>query len=172
MAVVSYLTNDQAAEKIRPIFEGIEKKGNSVPSVLRVMAHSPALLEGFLALNSALPKTELDGKLRELAYIKTSELNGCAYCRHHHVTTGKKVGLTERQIAETASCESSDAYDALQRDVLRYAEQVTRHINADPALIERLRAALSDRQIVELAMTVGIANFTNRVTETLKMELP
>ena len=57
MAVVSYVANDQAAEKIRPIFEGIEKKGNAVPNVLRAMAHSPALLEGFLALNAALPRT-------------------------------------------------------------------------------------------------------------------
>jgi uncharacterized peroxidase-related enzyme len=172
MAVVSYVTNEHAAEKIRPIFEGIEKKGNAVPNVLRAMAHSPAMLEGFLALNSALPKTELDGKLRELAYIKTSELNGCDYCLHHHRTTGKKAGLSERQLAETAAFETSDAYDELQRDVLRYAEQVTRHIHADDSLLERLHGALSDRQMVELAMTVGIANFTNRVTETLKMELP
>ncbi len=172
MAVVSYVNNTEAAEKVRSLFEGIEKKGNAVPNVLRAMAHSPELLDGFLALNSALPKTRLDGKLRELAYIKTSELNGCAYCLHHHKTTGKKVGLTERQLNETARYETSDAYDDLQRAVLQYAEQVTRHINAEPALIERLRASLPDRQIVELAMTVGIANFTNRVTETLKMELP
>jgi uncharacterized peroxidase-related enzyme len=172
MAVVTYVTNDQAAEKIRPIFEGIERKGNPVPNVLRAMAHSPELLEGFLALNGALPKTKLDGKLRELAYIKTSELNGCDYCMHHHQTTGKKVGLSERQLHETAQFESSDAYDELQRDVMRYAEEVTRHINASESLLERLHAALSDREIVELAMTVGIANFTNRVTETLKMELP
>jgi uncharacterized peroxidase-related enzyme len=172
MAVVSYVTNDQAAEKIRPIFEGIEKKGNAVPNVLRAMAHSPGLLEGFLALNSALPRTELDGKLRELAYIKTSELNGCGYCLHHHRSTGKKVGLSDRQLNETAQFETSDAYDDLQRDVMRYAEEVTRHINVGPALLERLHTSLSDREIVELAMTVGIANFTNRVTETLKMELP
>jgi uncharacterized peroxidase-related enzyme len=172
MAVVSYVANDQAAEKIRTLFEGIEHKGNPVPNVLRAMAHSPALLEGFLALNAALPKTTLDGKLRELAYIKTSELNGCDYCLHHHRTTGKKVGLSERQLHETAQFETCDAYDDLQRDVLRYAEEVTRHINVSAALLDRLRAALSDREIVELAMTVGIANFTNRVTETLKMELP
>jgi uncharacterized peroxidase-related enzyme len=172
MAVVSYLTNDQAAEKIRPIFEGIERKGNAVPNVLRVLAHSPELFEGFLGLNAALPRTKLDGKLRELAYMKTSELNGCGYCLHHHRTTGKKVGLTERQIAETARSESSDAYDELQRDVMRYAEEVTRHINVSQPLLDRLRASLSEREIVELAMTVGIANFTNRVTETLKMELP
>ena len=132
----------------------------------------PILLEGFLALNSALPKTKLDGKLRELAYIKTSELNGCDYCLHHHRTLGKKAGLNDRQVAETADFESSDAYDELQREVMRYAEQVTRHINVEDALFVRLKQSLSDREIVELAMTVGIANFTNRVTETLRMELP
>ena len=60
----------------------------------------------------------------------------------------------------------------LERDVMRYAEEVTRHINVSDELLARLKKKLSDREIVELAMTVGIANFTNRVTETLRMELP
>jgi uncharacterized peroxidase-related enzyme len=172
MALVSTLSKDEAAEKVRPILEGMERKLGAVPSVFAVMAHSPELLETFLGLNSALGKTKLDGKLRELAYVKASELNGCDYCLHYHRANGKKVGLTERQLHETAQFGSSDAYDDLQRDVLRYTEEVTRHINASPDLFARLKAALSDREIVELAMTVGIANFTNRVTETLKLELP
>jgi uncharacterized peroxidase-related enzyme len=172
MAVVSYLANDEVADKIRPIFEGIEKKGGQVPNVLRVMAHNPEMLEAFLGLNATLPKTKLDGKLRELVYIRTSELNGCAYCRHHHQATGKKAGLSDRQLGETSVFESSDAYDELQRDVMRYAEEVTRHISASESLLERLHGALSDREIAELAMTVGIANFTNRVTQTLMVELP
>jgi AhpD family alkylhydroperoxidase len=130
------------------------------------------MLEAFLSLNSTLPKTRLEGKLRELAYIKTSELNGCDYCLHHHHAIGKKTGLTDKQIAETANYETSDAYSELERDVIRYAEQVTRHINVDDSLASRLKQHLSDREFVELAMTVGIANLTNRVTETLRMELP
>ena len=172
MALVSYVSNQQAAEKVKPVFEGMEKKIGAVPNVFRVMAHSPEMLEAFLALNATLPKTQLEGKLRELAYIKTSELNGCDYCLHHHRALGKKAGLDDRQVAETADFESSDAYDELQRDVMRYAEQVTRHINVEDSLFNRLKQSLNDRQIVELAMTVGIANFTNRVTETLRMELP
>jgi AhpD family alkylhydroperoxidase len=110
--------------------------------------------------------------LRELAYIKTSELNECDYCLHHHRALGKKAGLNDRQVAETAQGDSSSAYDELERDVMRYAEEVTRHINVSDELLDRLKKKLSDREIVELAMTVGIANFTNRVTETLRMELP
>ena len=172
MALVSYVSNQDAAEKVKPVFEGMEKKIGAVPNVFRAMAHSPEMLEAFLALNATLPKTQLDGKLRELAYIKTSELNACDYCLHHHRTLGKKAGLSDRQVADTAIFESSPAYDDLQRDVMRYAEQVTRHINVDDALFNRLKQTLSERQIVELAMTVGIANFTNRVTETLRLELP
>jgi uncharacterized peroxidase-related enzyme len=172
MALVSYVSNQDAAEKVKPVFEGMEKKIGAVPNVFRVMAHNPEMLEAFLALNATLPRTRLDGKLRELAYIKTSELNGCDYCLHHHRAIGRKAGLNERQVSETGQADSSDAYDDLQRDVMRFAEQVTRHINVDDVLFNRLKQSLSDREIVELSMTVGIANFTNRVTETLRMELP
>ena len=130
------------------------------------------MLEAFLSLNSTLPKTRLNGKLRELAYIKTSELNGCDYCLHHHHAIGKKAGLSDQQIADTALYETSGAYSELERDVIKYAEQVTRHINVDDTLVSRLKQNLDDRELVELAMTVGIANLTNRVTETLRMELP
>jgi len=172
MALVSLVSNQNAAEKIKPVFEGMEKKLGVVPNVFRAMAHNPEMLEAFLALNATLPRTELNGRLRELAYIKTSELNGCDYCLHHHRALGKKAGLNDRQVADTAQSETSDAYDDLERDVMRYAEEVTRHINVGDALVGRLKQQLDDREFVELAMTVGIANFTNRVTETLRMELP
>jgi uncharacterized peroxidase-related enzyme len=172
MALVSYVSNQDAPEKIKPVFEGMEKKIGAVPNVFRAMAHSPEMLEAFLALNGTLPKTKLDGKLRELAYIKTSELNGCDYCLHHHRGLGKKAGLNDRQVAETAQYETSDAYNELEREVMRFAEEVTRHINVTDAVYNRLKQNLGDREIVELAMTVGIANFTNRVTETLRLELP
>ena len=106
-----------------------------MPNVFRAMAHNPEMLEAFLALNATLPKTKLDGKLRELAYIKTSELNGCDYCLHHHRGLGKKAGLNDRQVAETAQCETSDAYDDLERDVMRFAEEVTRHINVSDGFL-------------------------------------
>lgn len=172
MALVSYVTDQEAGEKIKPVFAGMEKAIGAVPNVFRAIAHNPEMLQAFLGLNNTLSKTELDGKLRELAYIKTSELNDCDYCLHHHRAAGKKAGLNDRQVNETSRFEESDAYDDLQRLVMRYAEQVTRHINVEDALFASLKESLGDRELVELAMTVGIANFTNRVTETLRMELP
>lgn len=172
MALVSYVGTTEAAESIRPHFERVESRGHDVPNFLRTLAHSPEVLESFIALNGALGRMSLDPKLRELAYIRASEANSCGYCLEHHRKAGRKVGLDERQANETESYADNAIYDDLQRDVLQYAEEVTRNVVVSDELAERLKQKLSDRELVELAVTVALANFTNRISETLRLELP
>ena len=57
-------------------------------------------------------------------------------------------------------------------DVLRYAEEVTRNVVVSDELFDRLRQKLTEEELVELAATVALANFTNRISETLRLELP
>ncbi len=96
MALVSYVPTAEAAEQIRPHFEQVEGRGHEVPNFLRVLAHSPEILEGFIALNGAMSRMKLDPKLRELAYLRASEINSCGYCLAHHKKAGRKAGLSER----------------------------------------------------------------------------
>jgi uncharacterized peroxidase-related enzyme len=172
MALVRYVSTPEAAESIRPHFQRVEERGHQVPNFLRVLAHSPELLEGFIALNGALNRIALDPKLRELAYIRASEINSCGYCLDHHKKAARKARLDERQANETESYAGNELYDDLQRDVLQYTEEVTRNVIVSDDLIERLKQKLTDREIVELAVTVALANFTNRISETLRLELP
>src|SRR4051794_23581903 len=119
MALVSYVEKDQAAEAIRPAYDNVEKKLGSMLNFLKVLAHNPGVFQTFLAFDAAAARTELPAALRELAYIKASEVNDCGYCLHYHRARGQKVGLTGRQIEEIGRFESSDAFDDLQKDVLR-----------------------------------------------------
>jgi uncharacterized peroxidase-related enzyme len=172
MALVSYVSTSEATGSIRPRFENMEKKGHDVPNFLRTLAHSPELLEGFISLNGALNRTQLDPKLRELAYIRASEVNACGYCLQHHKKSGRKAGLDERQVNQTETYDDNGIYDDLQQDVLRYTEEVTRNIVVSDEVIGRLKQKLSERELIELAVTVALANFTNRISETLRLELP
>jgi uncharacterized peroxidase-related enzyme len=172
MGYVSYLEKDQAAESIRPVYDDITKKAGTMLNLFKVMAHNPAILQGFLALNSSMGKTKLAGKLRELAYFKASRVNKCAYCEHYHRAFGQKAGLSEKQFQEADHFEASDAFDDLEKDVLRFADSVTRNVRADDSLISRLKERLSDQEMMELAMTVSLANLTNRMNEALKIDLP
>ena len=79
-----------------------------MPNFLRVLAHSPELLESFIAMNGAIGRIKLDPKLRELAYLRASEINSCGYCLAHHKRSGRKAGLGERQVNETENSSSEE----------------------------------------------------------------
>ncbi len=172
MAFVDYVSKDQAAETIRPLYDRVEQQLGVMPNLFKALAHNPELFETFIAFDQASAKTKLDRKFRELAYLKTSQINDCDYCLHYHRGFGASAGLSERQLKEVEQSETSDAYDEHQRDVMRYAEALTRNLKADDELVNRLKKFLHDRELTELTVTVGLANLTNRVNRALQIELP
>jgi alkylhydroperoxidase family enzyme len=78
MAGLSPLTDAAATEQARALFQKVQAKLGMVPNIWRTMGHAPAVLEASLGLNSAI-QHDLDPKLRELAYLKTTLINGCEY---------------------------------------------------------------------------------------------
>ncbi|MBX6312780.1 MAG: carboxymuconolactone decarboxylase family protein [Isosphaeraceae bacterium] len=172
MGLVSYIEKDQAAESVRPIYDNVAQKLGSMLNMFKALAHNPDLLQGFMALNGAMSKSKLSPKLRELAYLRASQINGCDYCQHYHTRSGQKAGLSESQIQAMGRPEPGSEFDELEWDILRFADQVTRRARADDELIARLKQRLSDRELVELTATVALANFTNRFNDTLRIDLP
>jgi alkylhydroperoxidase family enzyme len=56
--------------------------------------------------------------------------------------------------------------------VLRFAEQWTRQGRVAGDVLEQLKQSLSPAQLVTLAATVGLANWTNRFNESFGVQLP
>jgi alkylhydroperoxidase family enzyme len=81
------------------------------------------------------------------------------------------VGLTPAQLEHVANHADNPAeYSELERLVIEYAEQLTVRLGTDEALDAQLRKHLSDREFVELAVTVAVANATTRICNALKIE--
>jgi alkylhydroperoxidase family enzyme len=78
MQLVPPLADAQASDAAKTLFQGIHAKFGAVPNIFRTMGHAPEVLEGTLGLNKAI-QSSLDPKLRELAYLKTAQLNNCHY---------------------------------------------------------------------------------------------
>jgi alkylhydroperoxidase family enzyme len=66
--------------------------------------------------------------------------------------------------------ENPAEYSELEHLVIRYAEQLTTTARTDEDLDARIRKHLSDREVVELAVTVATANATTRICNALKIE--
>ena len=69
---------DAAPEASRPLLEAVKKQLGSVPNLFRIVANSPAALEGYLGLNGALAKGALDARTRERIALAVAEINGCS----------------------------------------------------------------------------------------------
>ncbi len=78
-ARVSYVEAERASEEVRGAYEKVKAATGRVSNLVRILAHFPRGMMGTMGLLSSLREGELDPKLRELAYLKTSRLNGCHY---------------------------------------------------------------------------------------------
>jgi hypothetical protein len=76
MALVPFLARDQISVED---LHRAEKVIGRVLNFHKVVAHSPRALSGYLVLSEALKEMKLDRKLRELAYLRTAQLNRCPY---------------------------------------------------------------------------------------------
>ncbi len=66
---------------------------------------------------------------------------------------------------------TSPLFSDPERLVIRYAEEMTRNVHVDGALVEALKRHLSPEALVQLTLSIAAANFTNRFNEALGTEL-
>lgn len=171
MPHVQPLERSHAPEDSRPILEAIEEKFGQSLNIFNTMAYQPDVLGGVTQINDGI-HNDLPDKLRELAYSIASHLNNCDYCSHYHQQAAKKAGVTDGQLAAIADYADSDQFDQQEKAVLSYSEQLTKTSEVDAATVAKLKESLSDTQLVTLAATVALANFTNRFNHGLDIELP
>ncbi len=74
------LEKNKAAESVRPIYDALEKKMGRVLNFFKMMAHKPNVLGPFLEFYSQIwAEGALPAKIKELAYLRASIMNGCEY---------------------------------------------------------------------------------------------
>ena len=76
---------------------------------------------------------------------------------------GRKNGVSEQQLLELHNYETSDAFDELERLVMRFATHLSQtHVAAADELISQLRRHFSEPQIVELTSAIAWENYRAR----------
>ena len=171
MARIRYVEKETAGPEQEKILSQLTQKSGKIANIWKLWSHSPQSLEAYMAFSKSLVKGTLDPKLRELAYLKTSLVNGCAYCAEGHKGPARRVGVTDQQILEIDNYSESAAFSDLEKLVLKYAEELTRTVRTSDELMSELKKNLSEAAIVELSLTVGQANLTNRFNMSLMTDM-
>jgi uncharacterized peroxidase-related enzyme len=161
-------TREDAPASSQPLLDAVDKQLGTVPNLFRLMSISPAVLQAYLGLGSALGHS-LDARTRERIAIAVAQINGCDYCLSAHTYLG--LNLAKLDPAEIALNRKGFSSDAKADGALVFAAALTRangKVNtADLAAVRQ--AGYTDAQILEIVAIViqnYFSNFLNHVADT------
>ena len=169
MSRISIPAVEQSVEASKPLLAAVQKSLGLTPNLMKVVGHSPAALEGYLALSGATGKGKLTAQLRERIALAVAEYNGCDYCLSAHDYLGANVAKLSR--AELDAARNGHSEDAQVKAALHFALQVAkargRVSDADLAAV-RL-AGFDEAAVVEIVVNVALnvlTNYINNVAQT------
>ena len=130
MSRLAIPARDDIPEASKPILDAVHKQLGVVPNMFRLIAQSPAALQGFTANNGALTKT-LDVKTRERIALAVAQVDGCDYCLSAHSYLG--LNLAKISPEEVALNRKGESGDAKANAAVSFAAKVVRERGHIPA---------------------------------------
>ncbi|KAA0699585.1 carboxymuconolactone decarboxylase family protein [Neorhizobium sp. P12A] len=164
-------TVQDAPAKSQPMLEAVGKQLGVVPNLFRLVATSPAALEGYLGVSGVLAKGGLSAATRERIALAVAEVNGCSYCLSAHSYLAKNLAkLDEAEIKANRDGHSNDAKADVAVHFAAKLAHARGHVSeADVNAVKS--AGYSDAQVIEIILDVALNTWTNYLNEALKTEI-
>lgn len=141
---------------------------------MNIFQAAPDAMKGMLAVEAAFENSGLEHGLVELVKLRASQINGCAFCIHMHVTDAVKHGESDMRIHLLDAWRESPLYTDRERAALNWTEKLTRigKTHAPDADYELLKAHFNDKEIAYLTVAIAAINFWNTVQISLRAVHP
>jgi AhpD family alkylhydroperoxidase len=160
MTRVELLDASTAPIAVQPYFAA----GDPGP-IVAALAQVPELVGPTLGfVGAALGAGAASTRLKELAILRTSSLQGCRYCIHAHTSVALDVGLTLDEVrALRGEIPLEVAFEGAEQVLVRWIDAMggTTGPIAD-GVWDAARAAWPEHVLVELSITIGATMFLNR----------
>jgi alkylhydroperoxidase family enzyme len=149
-----------------------KKKLGRVPEQLGVMWHNQKVLRTFVGLSGKAESWRAcDRQLKSFAHMAAVSMVGCRFCLDYGYFQAHNEALDVSKAREIPRWRESSVFTPLERDVLEYAEAMTR---TPPAVTDELSARLLTQlgapALVELTAYIGFANVASRTNVALGIE--
>jgi 4-carboxymuconolactone decarboxylase len=141
-------------------------------NLFRMLSHSDHLFAPFVRFGNAfLFKGKLDPVLREIAILRVGYLSNAAYEIHQHERIARGLAMSDTLIEAIKQGPDASAFSPIQRDVMRFVDDVVHNVRASDATFEPLRRELNIQQMQELTLVVGNYMMVCRFLETFDIDI-
>jgi len=128
---------------------------------------APAGMKTLGSVYGYIVQSGLPRLLVNLVYLRTSQINGCAYCIDMHSRDLIKDGLAvDKLVLVQAWREAGSLFDTRERAALAWTETVTRvaDTTVPDADFQAASAVFSEKELVDLTIAIGMMNAYNRMS--------
>jgi AhpD family alkylhydroperoxidase len=135
---------------------------------------APDAVKQLSAARPYIESTNIEPRLRALVELRSSQINGCAYCVDMHSRQAREAGETQQRLDCLTVWRETSFFDDRERAALAWAESVTlvseTHIPDD--VYEQAHQHFSDRDLVDLTLIITIINAWNRMAISFRAQPP
>lgn len=170
MARIPYVDPDKVRAEMRPLVEQIKVERGRVSGLYQLLLNAPAVCSGWLHMGTAVrQEASLSGDIRELVICRVAKITGAEYEWQSHAPIALDEGVTQEQLDDLDTWESSDAYSPQQRAALAIADQITNQLDADDDTFAAVQEHFDNQETLELVTTAAFYNMVSRVLRTMRV---
>jgi AhpD family alkylhydroperoxidase len=133
---------------------------------------APQFLKPLFALGAQIEASGLEHSLLELVKMRSSQLNGCAYCLDMHSKDAREAGETEQRLYLLDAWRETALYSERERAALAWTEAVTlvAEGHVPDAVYDEVSNHFTEQELVALTLAITAVNSWNRLNIAFRME--
>ena len=133
----------------------------------------PKALQALYPMTKHVNASGLDHRLLELVKMRTSQLNGCAYCLDMHDKDARAAGETEQRLYLLDAWREAPFYSERERAALEWTEAVTlvAQDHVPDEAFSRVREHFSEGELLDLTIAIIATNGWNRLNVAFRPEV-
>jgi uncharacterized peroxidase-related enzyme len=151
-----------APEASKPLLQKVKIANGFVPNLMAIFANSPAVLQGYVALDGAFEGGSFRPRERQLILLAASVENNCNYCTAAHSTVLKNALRTPDEIVSAVRNNKTVPDGKLNALVKLVKELVRERGYAREETIQNFIAAgYKKEQVMELLLGIALKTISN-----------
>jgi AhpD family alkylhydroperoxidase len=135
---------------------------------------APGAQAALLAMGKSTEGSGLDKTIVELAKLRVSQINNCAFCLQIHVNVSRRLSVPQDKLDLVATWHEAGIFSEKECAALAWAETLTRLADrgVPDEAYEAVRKHFSEDEVIALSVAIANINAWNRLGAAFRFAPP
>jgi len=130
-----------------------------------------AFFEQLREIETYISSSGIEENILNLMRMRSSQINGCAYCLDMHYKEMRHLGESEIRLSVLSAWKETDLFTEKEKSILAYTEALTNlSLNTLESSINKLLDYYSKEEVAFISLTITQINTWNRLMKAFRFK--